>query len=159
MNHHSLYHGTRFSFKCRDKILGKSSLTLFAKIFVTFKTINMFWFGKLIINTVTILNLHQTTTNPHPQANMQGVIGVISTMRTVCTYPLYRAVLTSQHIVIQLYFMHLKFLSEYPSCLPCPHLILHPQEVLDQQTPQLQNLGWPTTLSWTSGLRTLPLQS
>ena len=82
-------------------------------------------------NTDTLLDLHQTFTNPHPWANMQGVIRVVSTTRTVHRNPLHRTLSTSQHIVIQLYLVHLKFLSEGVSCLPCPHLILHPQEVLD----------------------------
>ena len=138
---------------CHNLILGKPSSTLFAKIFVASKPINMFRFDKLIINTNTRLVLRQTRTN------MQRVIGVRSTTRTIGQNTPYRTLLTPQHIMIQLDMMYLKFLSKGLSCLPCPHLILHPQEVPDHQTPQLLNLGWPTTLSRMSGLRSQLPQS
>ena len=144
---------------CHNWILGKPSSTRFAKIFVTSKPINMFQFDKLIIYTNTRLVLHQTRTNTHPWTNMQGVIRVGSTTRTIGQNTLYRTLLTPQHIVIQLDMMHLKFLSECLSRLPCPHLVLHPQEVLDHRTPQLLNPGRPTTLSRTSTPRPQPLQS
>ena len=143
---------------CHEKILGKSSSTLFAKIFITSKPINMFRFDELTINTNTRLVLHQTWTNAHPQANMQGVIWVGSTTRAIGWNSLHRTISTPQHVMVQLYVVHLKFLSKCLSRLPCPHLILHPQEVPDHRTPQLLNPGWSTTLSRTSGPRSQLLQ-
>ena len=148
---HPLYrpaflHALMCSF-CHDLILGKPNSTLFAKIFITSKPINMFQFNKLVINTNTQLVLRQTRTNTHPWTNMQGVIRVGSTTRTIGRNTPYRTLLTPQHVMIQLDMMHLKFLSECLSRLPCPHLILHPQEVPDHRTPQLLNPRRPTTLS------------
>ena len=144
---------------CHKKILGKPSSTFFAKIFVTSKPINMFQSDKLTININTRLVLRQTRTNTHPGTNMQGMIRVGSTTRTMGWNSPHRTISTPQHIVVQLYVMHLKFLSECLSRLPCPHLILHPQEVLDHQTPQFLNPGWPTTLSQMSGPRSKLPQS
>ena len=145
--------------ECHNLILGKPSSIFFAKIFVTSKPINMFQFNELIINTNTQLVLHQTRTNTHPWTNVQGVIRMGSTTRAIGQNTPYRTLLTPQHIVIQLDVMHLKFLSECLSHLPCSHLILHPQEVPDHRTPQLLNPGWPTMLSRMSTPRPQPLQS
>ena len=144
---------------CHEKILGNPSSTLFAKIFVTSKPINIVQFNKLTINTTIRLALHQTRTNAHPRTNMQWVIRVVSTPRTIGWNSLHRTLSTSQHVMVHLYVLHLKFLSECLSCLPCPHLILHPQEVPDHRTPQLLNSGWSTALSRTNGLRSQLLQS
>ena len=130
----------------------------FAKIFITSKPINMFQFDELMINTNIRLVLHQTRTNTHPWTNMQGVIRVGSTMRAIGWNTPYQTISIPQHMV-QLYVMHLKFLSKCLSHLPCPHLILHPQEVPDHQTPQLLNPGWPTMLSRMSTPRPQLLQS